>query len=271
MDAPKLIAMLQKKEFSSAGKLLFRYLVSVPPTYDNDPSIKWPTVLFLHGAGECAKNDLELAKKHGIPRLVQVYDNWKSGTVLKEDIIKEGTIVKTPIEEKDSSKKPLRPVDLDCAKFVAENFITITPQVDPSKGYGWKPTLLGKLLDEIENDYRVNKDKVYVTGVSMGGFGTFNTAVAFPHRFAGIIPICGGAEAAQAGAIKDIPTWVFHGEKDYIVPIDYSEQIVTAMERLGANVKFTRYPEADHDSWTDTYNNIKIYKWLLEQQRTQTA
>jgi len=123
--------------------------------------------------------------------------------------------------------------------------------------------LSAALLDDVEKEYRVDKDRIYVTGLSMGGYGTFDLAMKYPNRFAAIIPICGGADTKYAQKIKHLPTWVFHGEQDFIVPITSSEKIVQALEKCQADVKFTAYPEADHDSWTDTYNNIEVYKWLL--------
>lgn len=268
MHTSKFSPILEKKQFKLLDKLVYRYLLSLPPTYNNDSNAKWPMIMFLHGSGE-SSDDLELAKKHGIPRLVQVYDNWRCETLSKDDILSEGIMGPVKIKEKDSSVKPIKPMSLDCAKFVAENFITITPQVDPSRGgYGWKPDNVIKLLDELEKDYRLDNDRVYLTGVSMGGFGTFNTATKYPHRFTAIIPVCGGGDKTQAEVIKHLPTWVFHGRKDDIVPISSSESMVKAMRKFGSDAKFTIYPEADHDSWTDTYNNIEIYSWLLSQKRT---
>jgi len=258
--------MLTKNDFKPKGLLGYRYLLSVPPTYYEKADTKYPLILFLHGSGESSSN-LELAKKHGIPRLVQVYDNWKEGKVTKDDLLDPGAKSKSTVSIKDSSVKPTKPMNLDCARTVAENFITLTPQVDPAYGYGWKPASLGALLDAIEQTHRIDKDRIYVTGVSMGGFGTFNLAAAYPHRFAAIIPICGGASATVAETIKHIPTWVFHGEKDDIVPLSRSQVIVDALKKVEGNVKFTTYPDADHDSWTETYNNLEIYKWLLEQKK----
>jgi predicted peptidase len=156
---------------------------------------------------------------------------------------------------------------LECAKTMAENFITLTPQLDPAFGYGWRPASLAALLEQIEHDYRVDKDRIYVTGISMGGFGTFDLAMSYPGWFAAIVPICGGANSTAAKFIKHIPTWVFHGEQDQMVPISKSQAIVDALKQIGGNVKFTSYPNADHDSWTETYNNPELYKWLLEQRR----
>ena len=98
----------------------------------------------------------------------------------------------------------------------------------------------------------------------MGGYGTWSMGAAYPKRFAAIVPICGGGNPAKAERLKNTPTWVFHGEKDNVVPISQSEKMVDALKAIGGNVKFTRYPNAKHDSWSATYRNPKLYEWLLE-------
>jgi len=263
-----MISLLLKKKANLPDLTSYRYLLSLPPTYSEDNSKHWPLLLFLHGAGESG-NDLELVKKHGVPRLVQVYENWKNGKVSENDLITEN-IKATIIPEKDSSFKPVRPISLECAKIVSENFITLSPQVDPSiSGYGWKSKSLGLLIDQIENDYRIDKERIYVTGISMGGFGTFSLAASDPERFAAAIPICGGMDMKQVYLIKDIPMWLFHGKKDQIVHFKNSERVVSALEKMGRKVEFTAYENADHDSWTETYNNPEIYRWFLRHKKSK--
>lgn len=143
-------------------------------------------------------------------------------------------------------------------------FILVSPQ---SPGRGWNPDTLNALLDDVQSNYRVDKDRVYLTGLSMGGFGTWALAAAHPERFAAIVPICGGGNTADAAKLAKLPIWVFHGEKDNTVPIERSKEMVAAIKAAGGNPKFTYYPEAGHDSWTETYNNPELYKWLLEQKR----
>ena len=107
--------------------------------------------------------------------------------------------------------------------------------------------------------------RLYVTGLSMGGFGSWNLLAEYPGKFAAAVPICGGGDPAKAEMMKETPIWVFHGAKDSAVSIKKSEEMVDALKKAGGNVKFTMYPEAGHDSWTETYNNQEVYKWLLEQ------
>ncbi len=145
-------------------------------------------------------------------------------------------------------------------------FILVSPQ---SPGRGWNPEILNALLDDIIHTYRVDPDRVYLTGLSMGGFGTWELAAAHPEKFAAIAPICGGGNPQNAKKLAHLPIWVFHGAKDPTVPIARSQEMVDALKAVGANVKFTVYPEALHDSWTATYNNPEFYQWLLEQKRGQ--
>lgn len=144
-------------------------------------------------------------------------------------------------------------------------FILVAPE-NPDKF--WKAASLNALLDEIVAKYQVDRDRVYVTGLSMGGFGTWSLLAAAPERFAAAIPICGGGNPGIAGKIKDLPIWVFHGAKDDVVKASYSERMVQALKDAGAEkVKFTLYPDAKHDAWTATYNNPEVWDWLLKQKR----
>jgi predicted peptidase len=101
----------------------------------------------------------------------------------------------------------------------------------------------------------------------MGGYGTWHLAAAQPQRFAAIAPICGGGNPTQAPKLKNLPVWAFHGAKDDVVPLSESEIMVSALQGCGGNVKFTVYPEAKHDSWTQTYNNPELYQWFLQHRR----
>ncbi len=143
-------------------------------------------------------------------------------------------------------------------------FILVSPQCP--LGQRWEPLELSVLLDKIEKDYRIDTNRVYVTGLSMGGEGTWNLAFAEPRRFAAIAVVCGrtGSAYLDACRLQDLPIWVFHGAMDDVVPLDESVRIVKALKTCGNDVKFTVYPEANHNAWTETYNNEELYKWLLE-------
>jgi len=146
-------------------------------------------------------------------------------------------------------------------------FVVVSPQC-PEEMF-WSTDVLIALLDEIEANYRIDKNRIYVTGLSMGGHGTWSLALAQPNRFAAIAPVCGWSVPSVACTIKHVPIWVFHGAKDNVVPISASEVMVERLKSCDGNVKFTVYPEANHDSWTETYNNEELYKWFLEQSLNQ--
>ncbi len=144
-------------------------------------------------------------------------------------------------------------------------FIVLSPQC--AERSSWQPEALSKLIDEIAAKYKVDPDRIYLTGLSMGGFGTFALAAAHPEKFAAIVPICGGGDPKSVERFKALPAWVFHGAKDDAVPLSQSERMVEALKAAGGDVQFTVYPEAGHDSWTATYENPKVFEWLLAQKR----
>jgi predicted peptidase len=154
-------------------------------------------------------------------------------------------------------------------KLVAQGkefpFVLVSPQCPA--GRWWEPVELSALVDEIVEKQKIDKDRIYVTGLSMGGFGTWSLAAYAPKRFAAIAPICGGGEPILVKLLPHVPAWVFHGAKDPVVPVARSEEMVKALKATGGTVKFTVYPDAYHDSWTAAYNDPKLYEWLLEQKR----
>ena len=155
-------------------------------------------------------------------------------------------------------------------KLIAEGkdfpFIVVSPQCPKERW--WEPIELTALLDQIVKTHKVDEDRICVTGLSMGGFGSWRLAAYTPHRFAAIAPICGGGETYWTRRFPHLPVWVFHGAKDTGVPLERSQEMVDALKKAGGEPKLTVYPEAGHDSWTETYNNPKFYEWLMEQERS---
>ncbi len=148
-------------------------------------------------------------------------------------------------------------------------FIVVSPQCPG--GMNWKtlaPSLI-KLLDHLEATYRVDRSRIYVTGLSMGGYGTWHLAALIPQRLAAVVPICGGGDPQTAPKIKSVPVWAFHGARDRVVPPERSEEMVQAIRQAGGTAKLTIYPQAGHDSWTATYDNPEVYRWLLSHQKSQ--
>jgi len=143
-------------------------------------------------------------------------------------------------------------------------FILVSPQCPEGNWWTEKVEVLINLVDDIAARYKVDKKRIYLTGLSMGGYGTWALASAYPERFAAIAPICGGGSRIMSLRLKDIPIWVFHGAKDRVVPLEESEEMVNAIRKRGGDVKFTIYPDAGHDSWTESYDNQELYDWFLE-------
>ena len=222
----------EKKSFKSRSTktLELEYLLFLPEGYKEDRQKQWPLMLFLHGAGERGTN-LAKVTVHGPPKIVKTRPDFP--------------------------------------------FILVSPQC--SAGKTWSDETLLALLDEILEEHRVDESRVYLTGLSMGGYGTWSLGLKHPELFAAIAPICGGGtllplllpDRGKQAALKRLPVWAFHGAKDDLVVLSESERLVNELKKIGnEKVKLTVYPEAGHDSWTETYNNEEFYKWLLEQKIT---
>jgi predicted peptidase len=218
-------------------KVGYQYLLALPTGYDVAKEKSWPLMLFLHGSGERGADVWRVAV-HGPPKLLRESPRSSAGQAL------------------------------------AENFIVVSPQC-PANTW-WDDDAIGALLDEIGAKHRVDAKRVYLTGLSMGGFGTWSYAMKNPGRFAAIVPICGGGEPSlvrrmarlRKNELTTLGVWVFHGAKDPTVLLSESEQMVDALKKAAVTeVKFTIYPEAKHDSWTETYANPELYAWLLRHTR----
>jgi predicted peptidase len=212
---------------SSTKQFELKYLLHLPAKYDPNGETRWPVMLFLHGAGERGTN-LSRVAVHGPPKIAKADPNFP--------------------------------------------FILISPQC-PS-GETWPEEALLALLDDVLKNTRADEKRVYLTGLSMGGYGAWNVGLRNPARFAAIAPICGGGDlltvllARNAAALRKLPVWAFHGGRDEVVPMNESERMVNALKRVGnQTVNLTIYPEAGHDSWTETYQNQELYDWFLAHKR----
>jgi len=145
-------------------------------------------------------------------------------------------------------------------------FIVASPQL-PKDPLWWNVDHLILLLDELEEKYAVDKSRIYLTGLSMGGFGTWELGAKQPKRFAALIPICGGGSPEWADQLATVPIWAFHGDQDRAVPVERTLEMVKAIKGADGDIKQTIYPGVSHDSWTQTYANPKIYDWLLSHTR----
>lgn len=162
--------------------------------------------------------------------------------------------------------------------------IVVLPQVPNGKlwaSYGWSTSfnamqkepsetmqLTKQLVDQLLKTQPIDPDRVYVTGLSMGGYGTWEFTQRWPELVAAAAPVCGGGDPAQAERIKKIPLWAFHGAKDGVVKLEESAKAVDALKAAGAQPKLTVYEQVGHDSWRPAYNDPGIMKWFFEQRRT---
>jgi len=167
----------------------------------------------------------------------------------------------------DLVKKHGPPKRLDQGENVP--FIIVSPQCPTNQWWPNRVEHVMALIDEITETYHVDKTRIYLTGLSMGGFGTWAIASAYPERFAAIAPICGGGQPYIAGNLKNIPIWAFHGADDPVVPLVRSQEMVDAVNRAGGNAKLTIYPGVGHNSWTEAYNNDELYQWFLSHSKKQ--
>lgn len=232
---PESDSVQQVKTFTKrvSRSISLDYLLFLPKDYSVKPEQKWPLILFLHGAGERGTN-VWLVAKHGPPKVVKSQPDFP--------------------------------------------FIVVSPQC--ATGRTWSDDAVLALLTDIQAKYNVDPTRVYLTGLSMGGYGTWSLGLAYPEKFAAIAPICGGGDPLKillpdpkkAAALKSLPVWAFHGAKDSVVKLNESERMVNALKQAGCtDVQLTVYPEADHDSWTVTYDNPKFYEWLQSHQRKPVA
>lgn len=146
-------------------------------------------------------------------------------------------------------------------------FVAVSPQCPEDKTWSIMDDELDIFLQAFINHPRIDTRRIYVTGLSMGGYGTWRLALRHPHVFAAIAPLCGGVEADdRLRSIKHLPVWVFHGAKDTMVPLDESANAVAILNEYEAPVKFTLYPALEHNVWTAAYNNPLFYQWLFKQE-----
>jgi predicted peptidase len=181
------------------------------------------------------------------------------------------------VAKRGDTQEALEDIKLDGPPKIVEDrsdfpFIVLSPQC-PSETY-WYPVLdrLETLIESIRTTYAVDERRIYLTGLSMGGFGTWRLALEYPDRFAAIVPIAGGyifendEVPEDICALKNLPIWVFHGGEDESVPSWQSKILVDALRQCPANVRFTLYPDANHaDAWKQAYADPELYTWLLEQ------
>ncbi len=148
-------------------------------------------------------------------------------------------------------------------------FIVASPQALDER-QGFDPSALNGLLDELLERLPIDPQRVYLTGLSMGGEWTYAWASMNPERFAAIAPVCGAWTPDMSCRLKRVPVWAFHGAKDDVVPVADDRAMIDAINRCGGDARMTEYPDVGHDVWSVAYANDELYRWLLAHRRDGT-
>lgn len=231
-----MASLFDAKTFTSSKGTKLNYRIYLPKDYDARE--EYPLILFLHGAGQ--RGD----------------DNFSQ--------LKLG--INEPFKQTDSEIYNCIVVAPQCP--TTDKWVNV-----PDWGYcGYDTTKISEseslsavveLLENLQSTYSVDGNRLYVTGLSMGGFGTWDLLVRHPDLFAAAMPLCGGVDYRQASKIKEIPIWTFHGQQDETVPCVGTEKMVEELEKLNGNCIYTPMPDSGHVIWTEVYAREDVIPWLL--------
>ncbi len=213
--------------------LNYRQLLS-----DYDTNSKYPLVIFLHGAGERG-NDNEAQLKWGVK-------NFTSDNIMK---IHPSIVL-----------APQCPKNMSWGNFSEDDMSLLPSPTKPMQ-------LLIELVKKTINTMPVDVNRIYITGLSMGGIGTFDAISRYPDLFAAAVPVCGGGDVTKANIIAKIPIWVFHGVRDTTLSAKLSQNMINALIKEGAEPGFTLYPEVGHFSWIAAYSDPMMMEWLYRQHK----
>jgi predicted peptidase len=217
------------------------YRLLIPKNYN--PTVKYPIVIFLHGAGEKGSdNEAQLAHGSALFLNDSVREKFPA-FILFPQCSKNSSWVKAQVTE-------------DAAKKRNFNFI-----VDGEPTISMK--LLIQLIETLKKDYNLDRSRFYVGGLSMGGMGTFELVNRKSGEYAAAFPICGGGNAITAPQLVKTKWWIFHGLKDDVVPPELSQTMADAIKAKGGKVKLTLYPEANHNSWDPAFAEKELLPWLF--------
>ena len=222
---------------NAAGKVLL-YRVAEPAK--SEPGKKYPLVVFLHGAGERGNDNAAQLKNATRFILAYMREKGADGYFVAAQCPKDKQWVDTPWGNlaHRMNEKPSESMDL-----------------------------LLELVGKLRQQESVDASRVYVTGLSMGGYGTWDAVQRRPEWFAAALPCCGGGDTTLAWKIRDVPIWTFHGFKDQAVPVSRSRDMVSALWAVGGNIRYREYPDLMHWCWDQTYSDDKVLKWLFAQRQ----
>jgi predicted peptidase len=230
--------LFQVAKFENAECKSIPYRLLKPEAVE--PGKKYPLVLFLHGIGERGSNNSRQLT-HGVGDFARPENRWK-----------HPCFVVAPQCPLDDSWTPLSSL-----------FLWQVMRDEPTAAL----KIVLELVDRLTADLPVDTHRVYITGLSMGGFGVWEAIARRPDLFAAAMPICGGGDAAGAVKFKDLPLWAFHGSIDITVPATRTTAMIDAMHRAGGKPRVTIFPAVGHICWTRVYPDPEVMDWLFAQKR----
>jgi predicted peptidase len=234
MITSALGATTEKREWTAPDGTVIKYRWSIPEKIE--PGKIYPLVLFLHGSGERG-DDNTAQLRHGVLPIINGAEKLGTPVFL--------------IAPQCPGDRWWSPADSSRTRLTAAD------QPNPLM------EAVLALVSGIQKTHPVDPKRFHVTGISMGGFGTWDLLGRAPARIASAVPVCGGGDPALAPKFKNVPIWAFHGEADNVVPASGTRDMIKALEKAGAKPKVTYYPETGHDSWTRTYDNPEVIRWML--------
>ena len=221
------------------GEFTLPYRIYIPFNYD--PNKKYPLLLNLHGAGNRGSDN----KRHLL---------FINRPLSNPELSVDEAIILYP-------HCPLENKWVHTNWYAGSYDLEQVPESEELKA-------VLEVLAQVRENYSVDPNRIYLTGYSMGGYGTWTLLMNHPDLFAAAVPMCGAGDPNKAGVIKDIPIWAIHGAKDPIVPVKGSRDMAAALEKAGAtNFRYTELPEVEHDAWNYTFNTPEIFHWLFSQQK----
>jgi predicted peptidase len=209
---------------------------------DWDTIRKYPLIIFLHGWNECG-SDNEAQLKRGVMNFAT-----------DQNMALHPAIIIAPQCPEDSSWTNFSRVENSA-------YIRLAPT--PTKPM----ELLIELIHQLIKTMPIDSNRIYITGLSLGGMGTFDAIERYPNLFAAAVPVCGGGDISKAALIAHIPIWIFHGAEDPATDPIFSQEMVQALTKAGGHPGFTEYPEVGHFSWLAAYSDPLMMEWLFRQHK----
>ncbi|MGN6136555.1 MAG: prolyl oligopeptidase family serine peptidase [Aureliella sp.] len=234
--------LFEPREFVGSNGQTLKYRLLKPAPYDAER--KYPLVIFLHGAGERGSDNVAQLK-HGMAEFCKA--KWRD-------------------------KYPCYVLAPQCPEGQKWSDVDWSaPHSELPAKTSQSMQLVFDLVDTMIKDAAVNDNRVIITGLSMGGYGTWDALARRPSLFAAAVPICGGGDPKTADRFAQVPIWCFHGDQDQAVPVSRSREMVEALKAAGGHPKYTEYPGVGHNSWAQTYADPAVLEWLFTQLRRDTT